>query len=228
MSVGDSLTEGTDPATKGTIYASYRPEMSRLMSMTGQPYTWVIQGVGGTKCSYWAARMASLLDTYHPNLVLLNCGTNDEPTDDTEGAYRVMLAAAAARHTVLVASLIGVPDMRTDTNRVRPYILNWMHGTNLAIKRALASYPSVPIANMERIPDKLTWLNPDGIHWNLRGDAGAGQKFFGAARQAMGWMTFSQMHTAEMCGLDGSFPGSATWPADPEPIPDIDYRVCWS
>jgi len=230
VSMGDSLTEGTDPATRGGTYASYRAEMTRLMNRTGQAHTWVVQGIGGTKCSYWAARMASVLSTYHPNLVLLDCGTNDTPTDDTASAYRTILAAveaynASGHNTVLVASLIGVPDMKSPTNSVRPYIEKWMLDTNLAIASVIdpcfpaSSCPVVPYANMWKVPaNHVEWLAPDGIHLTERSNAAYGQLFYQAAQVRMGWLTFEQMRMAPMCGLSGTFRST-----DPRPT---GYQVC--
>lgn len=224
MSVGDSLTEGTDPNTKGTAVGSYRAELTRLMGLTGQPHTWVVAAAGGTKCSYWAARVAGLIDTYHPNIIFLNCGTNDVPgTDNTEQDYRAILSIAQSRGVRVIASLIGIPDMRSPTNTVRPYIADWMHQTNLAIGRALAAYPSVPYADVQLIPATLEWLTPDGIHWTARAEAAVGQLFYLAAQAVMGWLTFAQMHVTKMCGLSGKWFAS---PADPEPVPNVDYRMC--
>lgn len=223
MSVGDSLTEGTG-SDKGTTYASYRLELSRLMTMTGQPYTWVLAAAGGTTCGYWAARLDGLITTYHPNVIFLNCGTNDIPgTNNTEADYRAMLAIAQSRGVQVIASLIGIPDMRSPTNVVRPWIIDWMHATNLAILRALAAYPSVPYADVQFIPANPEWLQADGIHWTARADAAVGQLFYLASLVIMHWLTFAQMRVTQMCGLSGRWFAS---PTDPWPVPDVDYRMC--
>lgn len=224
MSVGDSETEGTDPLTKGTTYASYRGELTRLMNLTGQPHTWIVQAAGGTTCAYWAARLDGLIATYHPNAIFLNCGTNDVPgTNNTQADYEAMLRVAQTRGVQVIASLIGIPDMRSPTNTVRPYIADWMHATNLAIMRALATFPSVPYADIQAIPANPEWLTPDGIHWTARAEAAVGQLFYLAAMAVMHWLTFAQMHVTKMCGLSGRWFAS---PTDPWPIPDVDYRVC--
>ena len=216
LSIGDSLTVGID----GSATASYRGELSRLMRFTGQPYTWQVAAAGGSKCSYWAARIAGLIDTYHPSVIFLNCGTNDTPTDNTRADYETMLSVATSRGVRVIASLIGIPDMRSTINRARPYIIDWMHGTNEAIKLALTGFPSTPVANLERIPAHPEFLQTDGIHWTQRAEAAVGQKFYQAAIPVMGWKALSQMGLYEMCGLSGA------WPSDPWPIPDVDYRVC--
>lgn len=210
LSLGDSLT----------LEPSYRPEFSRLATKTGQPLTWVVQAAPGSKCSWWLDKIDGLITQYHPNIIILNCGTNDTPTDDTEGAYRFILATATNRNTQIVASLIGVPDMLTATNSVRPYISDWMYNTNLAIKRALVSYPNVRVADFRRIPHTIEWLQTDGIHWTNRANVGAAQILYQAVATSRGWKTFGQMSIAEMCGLNGTDIGA------PELIPNVDYRMC--
>lgn len=220
MSVGDSLSVGHGP--DGTFTESYRPELSRLMSLSGQPHTWMVQALGGTKCSYWAQRMGALIDTHHPHLIFLNCGTNDTPTDNTEADYRSILAAAQSRGVPIVASLIMQPDMESPTNIVRPYIWDWHRAINAAILRALAAYPAVPYADMVRVPNNIEWLQADGIHLTARSEAAWGQLFYQAAQPGRGWMSLAQMRQTPMCGLHGH------WRGDPWPTPDVAYRVCRS
>lgn len=216
LSVGDSLTYGTD----GSPTSSYRGELSRLMRLTGQPHQWVVAAAPGSKCSWWVTRLDALITTHHPNIIFLACGTNDTSTDSTEADYRSILAVAAARGVQVVASLIGIPDMRSATNSVRPWIYGWMETTNLAIRRALADFPAVPVANLERIPATPEWLQADGIHWTARAEAAVGQIFYEAARAMRGWLTFAQMRITKMCGLSGVRPNES-WL-----VPDVDYRVC--
>lgn len=214
LSIGDSLTVGAD----GSTYASYRQELSRLMTLTGQPHTWVVAAVGGSKCSYWASRINGLITTHQPKLIVLNCGTNDTPSDATEADYRTILATAQARGVPIVASLIGRPYMGSPENSVRPWIEGWMDSTNDAIRRALAAYPAVPYASMLRVPNNPEWLHSDGIHLTARSEAAYGQLFYQAAQLIRsGWRTFVQM-----CGLSGHDRD------DPWPVPDVAYRVCWN
>lgn len=215
LSVGDSLTYGG-----GLTLGSYRLELDRLLGMTAQPHTWVVQAVGGTKCSYWAVRLDALITQYNPGLILLNCGTNDVPgTDNTEAAYRSMLGIAQARGVKLVGSTIGIPDMKSDTNRVRPYILDWHWQTTQAILQALAAFPAVRWADMTRMAPNPEFYQTDGIHLNQWGEAVWGQLFYQAAQPVMGWWTLQQLGTHEMCGMSGS------WPWEPWPT---DYIVCRS
>lgn len=218
MSVGDSLTYGID----GSTSASYRGELSRLLNLAGIAHTWNVQAIGGTKCSYWAGLIASLIDTYHPALIFLDCGTNDTPADTTEQDYRTILAAAQARNTPIVASLIGRPDPDGTANITRwPTIDDWMDATNTAIRAALAAYPQVPYAPTLRVPNNVEWLQADGIHWTTRAEAAVGQLFYQAAAPSRGWPSLATLGVHEMCGLSGH-DRDDRWPA-PET-----YRVCRS
>lgn len=213
LSIGDSLTVGID----GSAQASYRMELSRLMTRTGQPYVWQVAAAGGSKCSYWAERIDNLITLYHPTVIFLDCGTNDTPDDNTESDYRYILNAATTANVKVVAGLIVPPDMKSETNKVRPYIIDWMHATNDAIKRALVDYPQVAVAELKRVPANPEWLKSDGIHWNTRAETGVGQIFYQAAQPSFNWKTLSQIGTYEICGLSGS------WPDEPWPT---NYRVC--
>lgn len=217
LSVGDSLTYGTD----GSATASYRRELSRLMRLTNQPYQWRVEALPGSTCHHWALRIGDIITIHHPHLIVLNCGTNDVPTTDaTEQDYRTILSVAAAQGVAVVASLIGRPYMGSAENVVRPWIDGWMEATNVAIERALASYPLVPAAFFWRVPADPEWLAADGIHLTARAEAAYGQLIYQAARASRGWLTLAQMRVTEMCGLHGTRRGA------PWPVPDVAYRVC--
>lgn len=218
MACCDSLTWGENGATTD----SYRLELSRLLNKTGQPHQWRVAAMPGTTCHHWALYIEAAIVQHNPDLIFLNCGTNDTPTDNTEADYRTILSIAAAHDVQVVASLIGLPDMKSSTNIPRPYIYDYMKQTNLAIKRALTSYPNVAVANFERIPANPEWLKTDGIHWTVRADAGVAHLLYKAAQPTRGWKTLTQMGVYEMCGLNG------VRIEEPWLIPNVDYKVCRS
>lgn len=219
LSVGDSLTYGTD----GSATASYRGELSRLMTKAGQPHTWKVAAVPGSTCGHWAQYLGAAITTYSPQLIVLNCGTNDRPgINNTEADYRTILAVATSRGVPIVASLIGRPYMGSPENVVRPWVDAEMDDTNSAIERALASYPNTPVAHFWRVPADPEWLAADGIHLTARSEAAYGQLIYQAVRASRGWLTLAQMRVTEMCGLHGVRRGAA-WPT-----PDVAYRVCRS
>lgn len=219
LAVGDSITYGTD----GSTTASYRGELSRLLRLTGQAHVWRVAAVPGSTCNHWAQYLDAAITTYSPQLIVLNCGTNDRPgINNTEQDYRAILAVAASRGVPIVASLIGRPYMGSAENQVRPWIDAEMDDTNSAIERALASYPNVPKALFWRVPADPEWLQSDGIHLTARAEAAYAQLIYQAARASRGWLTLAQIRVTEMCGLHGTRRGA------PWPTPDVAYRVCRS
>ena len=218
LAVGDSLTWGADGGTT----ASYRLELSRLWNRTGQPHTWKVAAMPGTTCHHWALNIAAAITLHHPDVIFLDCGTNDTGPAATETDYRTILATANTAGVQVIAAYIGIPDMRSPTNTIRPAIADTMHQTNLAIGRALTYHPGTPVADMQRIPADPEWLQADGIHLTARAEAAYGQLFYQAGAGSRGWKTFPQLGISEMCGLSGN------WPGNPRLRPDIDYRVCRS
>lgn len=93
LTIGDSITEGA--TMTGSVSPSYRAELGRLLDDACVPHFFAVAAVGGTTCGYWSSRMAGLMTTYRPDIVLINCGTNDRMDTKTpsqitawEGMYR--------------------------------------------------------------------------------------------------------------------------------------------
>lgn len=214
VSMGDSLTKGLN----GAVEDSYRGPLSQLMTLTGQPHTWIVQAVGGSKCSHWAAQIDTVIATYDPDVVIVNCGTNDVPgVDNTEGDYLRIIDRVRAHGVIFVGSLTSQPDMESDTNKIRPYIFNWMRDTMLALKRAIQAR-GVPYFDAVRVPSTREWLQTDGIHLTVRSEAGYAELIYNVLRLLIpGWKSLQEMHLEGMCGLNGHWPDTP-WPTD--------YRIC--
>lgn len=210
LSVGDSLTADTDSSPTG----SYRGELSRLWNLAGQPHTWITAAIGGTKCSWWAGQIEDLIAAHQPDLLVIGCGTNDTAADDTQADYTTILDAAQAHGVQVVAVLPGVPDMRAP-NMAWPGIDESMHSARQAELAAIAGRGGVVVADVQRVPATLEWLQPDGVHWVSRTEAAVAWLIYDAARVVYGWPV-----ATEPCGLSGS------WMDDPEPVPAVDYLVC--
>lgn len=209
-SIGDSLAYGTD----GSVTSSYRGELSRLLDRSGQPHTWRVDLQPGAKCSHWVNRIDGFITQHQPHMIFFSCGTNDVPgVDDTEEDVAAVIATARARNVQVVASLSGVPDMRSETNVIRPHIISWMYATYQALQRAVARFPGIAYADFSKVPANNEWLQPDGIHLKLRAERAYAWLFFVAARAWRGW----DANVTEPCGLSGVWPHQS-WRTD--------YRVC--
>lgn len=95
LTVGDSITAGAILTTSYTD--SYRAELGRLLAEHCVSPTFLEAGVGGSTCGYWSTRMADLITTHRPDIVLIACGTNDRSDTKTaaqmtawEGTYRAL------------------------------------------------------------------------------------------------------------------------------------------
>jgi len=95
LTVGDSITEGATMA--GSVSPSYRAELGRLLAEACIPHTFATAAVGGTTCGYWSSRIAGLMTTHRPDIVLIACGTNDRLDNKAgaqiaawEGMYRAL------------------------------------------------------------------------------------------------------------------------------------------
>jgi len=83
LTVGDSITEGA--TMTGSVSPAYRAELGRLLDAACQPHEFVVAAKGGTTCNYWSDKMAGLMTTHHPDIVLINCGTNNRLDNKTPG-----------------------------------------------------------------------------------------------------------------------------------------------
>ncbi|MEV1315928.1 SGNH/GDSL hydrolase family protein [Micromonospora arborensis] len=99
LTVGDSITGGATMA--GSFTAGYRAELGRLLDQSCVPHEFVVAAEGGVTCNYWSSRMAGLVTTHRPDLILLNCGTNNNLSNATaaqiaafEGTYRALFDTA--------------------------------------------------------------------------------------------------------------------------------------
>src|SRR5687768_8797979 len=70
MGCCDSITVGNDGD-------SYRDELDALLRQVGVDATFVTAAVSSTPCSTWTPMLADLIKANRPDVLLLNCGTND-------------------------------------------------------------------------------------------------------------------------------------------------------
>ena len=81
-----------------TASGQYQVELGRLLAVANVPHVFINQSVGGTGVEYWATHVTEAMNTAQPDLVLLNCGTNDTWTvshdvANFEAKYRIIVEA---------------------------------------------------------------------------------------------------------------------------------------
>ena len=120
LPLGDSLTEGV-PLESGVLNGGYRPELYRLLTRVGLPFRFVgsmesgpddlpdkrHEGHGGWTIADVASIAAGVVARFHPDVVLLGAGGNDEVAgrDMIQAASELMALAesmAAAGPLVVV------------------------------------------------------------------------------------------------------------------------------
>ncbi|MET8039514.1 SGNH/GDSL hydrolase family protein [Micromonospora sp. NPDC005215] len=99
LTVGDSITGGATMTE--SVTAGYRAELGWLLDQFCVPHEFVVAAAGGVTCNYWSSRMADLVTTHRPDLILLNCGTNNNLSNATsaqiaafESTYRGLFDTA--------------------------------------------------------------------------------------------------------------------------------------
>jgi lysophospholipase L1-like esterase len=178
-------------------------------------------GAAGSSCWQLAGQVQRALETYQPDLVVLECGTNDDPT---AMAYGEPLTGWSFRATVeaihqfrpdrpipIVPVLIQYSDPSRaprwlwETNEPRTNDVLW---TNMRLYRP--PFTSAPwfagIADLQRIPSNATYLDGTGIHPTPRGHEVIGRIVYDEAAARMGWPPAAE---PPPCGLDGHRPGTA-------------------
>lgn len=218
MTMGDSITRGD-----GTTAGAYRAELGRLLADAGVPYVFVVQAVGETTCDYWVPRATALVQQYTPDVVLLNCGTNNFPANATQGAA---FEAIYRQLTLNIAA--GSPTVRVISSFVQysavggyPYAAKAWAGlttsepiVNDAIWRAVNSLFSYRIwgwADMQQIPE--AYLDEGGVHPTASGYAVMGRIWYDAIR-INGLIVLPDI-VVMPCGMSGRRPGWGSPPYEP-------------
>lgn len=220
MTMGDSITLGD-----GSPLGAYRGELSRLLTEAGVAHEFIVAAEGGKGCDYWVPRAYALTDQHRPDLVLLNCGTNDGPLDGAQGA------AFEAKYRALLTNLLGGGHWQT---RVVPAFVTYasVGGYPYPPKAAPWLATSIPIVNDSiyrslfvnnphgslRIPATVglgdipeTYLDTGGVHPTASGHIVAGRLWYRALAPLYGWPDIAPLP----CGLSGRRPGAPSPPFVP-------------
>ncbi len=216
LTVGDSITEGATMA--GSASDGYRAELGRLLDEACIPHTFVVAAVGGTTCGYWSSRLAGLMATHHPDIVLIACGTNDRMDTKTsaqiaayEGLYRSLFDTVLDSDPNVIAypAFVQYSAGSVATGCTAHGPITWLPASeaigNDARYRAMVVIDEwgdrVPeFIDYQSIPE--SYLDPCGVHPTAGG------------YDAMGWFAFYRLaqklgvaSTRPPCGMVGRRPG---------------------
>lgn len=196
LALGDSITVGgvggdpADPAWR------YQTTLESLCSSTAGVSCNVINAaVSGSRCSYWPNLLGGLLSQYHPDALVISCGSNDQLTDMLYGelatawSTRVNIEIAhqynASMPVVIGLPMYQDPLVASDKDIAKmPTIedaiyVNTMYYVN-------AGWP-VTFADQQIIPATGTYVVADGTHPTPRGYQYIGRVVYDALARLLGW-----------------------------------------
>lgn len=159
MGCCDSLTTGND----GT---SYRNELDLLLRQVGVEPVHVVTAKPGSLCSTWAPKLEALIRENRPDVLLLNCGTNDAAKPQAQlGAfgrtYASMIDVARKAGVKVMVSKLQISDV--STTPWQPWLPLNEAKLNEVIDRASKFYGDVGLADFSAIPATAE-NTTDGVH----------------------------------------------------------------
>jgi hypothetical protein len=205
------LTIGDSRSSSG----AWQAEMTRLLSTVGVTATVSNVAAGGTDCYYWVPRIYTLLDQYAPDLLVMACGTNDNPNATVFGepktgyAVRYVTEAAHARGVMMIPSLVQYSDpiLAPGWLLTNEPIANDRLYANELVYQPAGWY--LGIADFQRIPATATYLaaepypSPVGsiaIHPTARGHRWMGRIVFDVGAAAGVWPATSEPPLCDLYG----------------------------
>jgi len=212
LAVGDSITAA----------CQWQLELSRLLTAAGVPHVITSYGVGGSRCGYWPDKIGQVLAGSQPDVMVLYCGTNDDPGEMIYGetktgwSYRYMLETAHGYRSpapAIVPVLIGMSDWSLApswllTNEAATTDNLW----GQAYRYVPAYYSVQGIAAVDRMPGTEVYLDGDGcdpasstcgVHPSAKGYRTIGRLIYDAAATTAGWPAATSIGEPVLCGMAG-------------------------
>jgi lysophospholipase L1-like esterase len=177
----DSITVGGDGS-------SYRDELSVLLRQVGVEPVFVTAAVGGSACSMWAAMVGDFIKTNKPDMLLLNCGTNDVVSTNAQvkafsGQYVSMIEYSRAMGVKVMVSKLQISRVAQHPH------LAWLPGSekkaNVIIEKAARMYGDVGMADFSVIEASVE-NSTDGVHPSPAGELLYAKIWFSGG-QRLGW-----------------------------------------
>lgn len=205
LTIGDSITVGTGGNTWQSTFCSL------ASSKAGVDCSLTNAAVGQTRCDYWPSRIAALMTSAQPDVVVLACGTNDDPTamiygeSVTSWSVRATIQAVHDyRPASMVPMVVALPQYSDPTLAYSPVtaLLDNEPIMEDRVYSAVSFYLNqgwpLHFADLQYVPATATYLDSGGIHSTARGYAYDGTIFYGAAAALLGWPA-----PAPLCDLYG-------------------------
>jgi lysophospholipase L1-like esterase len=206
---------------------AWQGALGQLLDAAKVPHDIHTAAVAGVPCVHWVAPLPNLVSSYKPDLVVLECGTNDDPGATTYGepttgwALRSIIetvhAARPSKPIPVVVSLdqysdpLLAPGWLWDANEPRTNDLLWSN-----LQRYLPPNHTgwiAGVADLQRIPATATYIDAGGIHPTAKGQQDIARLVYDAAAATMRWAGST---APEPCDLYGHRPG----------YPRPTYRPC--
>lgn len=207
------LTLGDSNSTNG-LAGGWQEEFCRQLQVSaGRTCDLRNPSVAGTGCGYWPPRVAGLMATHNPDLVIIACGTNDDtrtPAQVDAFGYNWRLTVEAVwRHRSPPVLSVPVLLQYADPYTAPQIVLDSLGPTNDAIYTNLQYYIAhgwfAGIVDWQPIPTSADYLvstpaDPAGLHRTARGQRYAGRLAYDRIAPGMGWPTSVE---PPLCGLVG-------------------------
>ena len=212
MVVGDSIST---PCTQ-TPQAGWCAALAGHLQAAGVDTTWAYDVHAGWSCGSLATDLASQVAAAQPDLVVLQCGTNDGTTAATVRArYNTLISTVRANSSAkILAGWVGYSDPEINRKAGRSWLVGDLGegaaegAANDGIYLSMmdngvfnGTSQDISLYDLQRIPGNRTYLagGTDGIHPNTLGQATMGAIFYRALRARFGLPDT----VPEPCGMYG-------------------------
>jgi lysophospholipase L1-like esterase len=206
MVVGDSISLGCDSQPLGGWCA----RLSALLTERGITHHIAGHVASGWSCGALAAGFAARFDAIQPDVVILNCGTNDAPS--SQGArdfmgerWRTMVEYSWIHGAHILPVWVQYSNREINAKNGRAWLLSGEGAANDVVYVNMAYYSGAGwfagIADLQRVPGDWNYLSggADGMHPNSFGQNVYASIFYRALMGHFGWPD----DVPEPCGMWG-------------------------
>lgn len=195
MVEGDSISLGCDSVP----LAGWCAGLSGLLDDRSIQHTIAGDVHSGWSCTSLASTFKARFDQIQPDLLILNCGTNDVPNtpaaQDAMGtAWRTMVEYAHAHGALVLPVFVQYSNPEINAKNGRAWLVSGEANANDVIYRNRQYYVNYPgwfagLADFQQVPGNWDFLNggTDGIHPNPTGQRAYAAIVYRALKDTYGW-----------------------------------------